>query len=312
MRLVGAAEIDQVISYQLAREAVAHALEEHRAGRTSTSRPPLLQLDTGDGGTLQAKAASVGRVAGVRLAGELDGRHVDEGRRLLLYDTDTMTPRAWLDEVNLYRYRVGAQVALTVDRLASAHSSELVVVGAGRLARAVIGAIQAVRSMVRIGIHSRTTASSARAVEELAASVDASVWSVEDLPAALGAADVIVTVSTASAPVVAGRHLSSGTLVVSAGGGWECDEEVYARADRLFVDDWEHCTQVGDLAELTRRDVVVRDDVTACLAEAIGSDAIERCRPDEVVVAVPQGMTISDIALASRVLDDLEQREARS
>ncbi len=309
MRMIGAAEVEAHLDHQLAIDAVERALEDHLAGRTAVSEPPLLRLHVDERARFQAKAARVGRVIGLRVAGERDGRHVDAGRRLLLYDADALVPLALVDERELYRIRVGAQIAVTVARLRPADSAVLTIIGAGRLARATIEAIQATAPFPRVRVHSRSPGSRARCVDELAGRVSGQLEAVDDLPSALSESDVLVTMSTAASPVVAGADLRSGTLVVSAGGGWECDAEVYRRADRLIVDDWDHCVQVGDIGPLHARGVVMPADVTASLAEVVaGGDAVTPCGAGEVVVAVPQGMTILDVALAAMVVERIDMR----
>lgn len=307
MRVIGAAEVRAHLDHDLAVDAVERAFAAHVAGRTSVSEPPLLRLRFDDNARFQAKAAKVGRVIGLRVAGERDERHVDEGRRILLYDADDLVPTALVDERELYRIRVGAQIAVTVGHLRPADSAVLTVVGAGRLARATIEAVQSATPFRSVQVHSRSPGSRARLVEDLEGGVPGSLEVVDDLPAALAVSDVVVTITTATDPVVCGEDLTPGTLVVSAGGGWECDAEVYRRADRLIVDDWDHCVQVGDIAPLHARGVVVPDDVAVTLPEVVAGAATPPCGPTEVMVAVPQGMTILDVALAARVLERIDR-----
>ena len=306
MRVIGAAEVRAHLDHDLAVDAVERAFAAHVAGRTSVSEPPLLRLRFDDNARFQAKAAKVGRVIGLRVAGERDDRHVDEGRRILLYDADDLVPTALVDERELYRIRVGAQIAVTVGHLRPADSAVLTVVGAGRLARATIEAIQSATPFRSVRVHSRAPASRARLVQDLTGRVPGALEVVDELPSALATSDVVVTITTATSPVVAGADLRPGTLVVSAGGGFECDAEVYRRCGRLIVDDWDHCVQVGDIAPLHAQGVVARGDVAASLAEVVAGGATRPCGPTEILVAVPQGLTILDVALAARVLERID------
>lgn len=307
MRILSADDVRAVLTHALAHDATVHAFLEHLAGRTSTSQPPLMRLTVGANGRFQAKAAAIGDMVGLRFAGELDGRHVDEGRMLALYEAMTLLPRALVPEAELYRYRVAAQVAVTIDRLAPANAKVLTVIGAGRLGRAIVASVQALRPFTTVQLYARTFPE--EAARTLARCTASSVEAVRDLPRAIAASDVVVTITTATTPVVAGADVAPGTLVVSAGGGWECDARLYRHADRLYVDDWDHCTQVGDLAVLTDRGVVTSQDVAGTLSEVIGKGGTPRCGPQERVAAVPQGMTITDVALASAVLAAVERGE---
>ena len=306
MRVIGADEVRRHLDHQLAIDAVESAFVEHVAGRTAVSEPPLLRLPFDGNARFQAKAAKVGRVIGLRVAGERDDRHVDEGRRMLLYDADDLVPTALVDERELYRIRVGAQIAVTVSHLRPADSAVLTVIGAGRLARATIEAIQSATPFRSVRIHSRAPDSRARLVQDLTGRVPGALEVVDELPAALAVSDVVVTITTATSPVVAGADLRPGTLVVSAGGGFECDAEVYRRCDRLIVDDWDHCVQVGDIGPLHAQGVVAPGDVAASLPEVVAGGATPPCGPTEILVAVPQGMTIVDVALAAQLLGRLD------
>lgn len=312
MRFIGAEQVRAVVGSDLAVAAVEHAFTQHVAGRTEMSEPPLLRLTVDARARFQAKAAKVGPVIGVRLAGERDARHVDEGRRMLLYDAERLVPTALIDEGELYRIRVGAQTAVAVARLRPTAGRGLTVVGAGRLARAVVEAVQMVCPFDTVRIHSRRAASRDGLVADLTGRVPGHLEATGDLPAAVATSDVVITITTATAPVLAGDWVRPGTLVVSAGGGWECDAEVYARADRLIVDDWEHCVQVGDLAALHAQGLISREDVTTTLPEVVAGaadpGAAAPCAVTEVVVAVAQGMTILDVALAAGVLAGLDGR----
>jgi ornithine cyclodeaminase/alanine dehydrogenase-like protein (mu-crystallin family) len=308
VRVITAADVRDELSPALAVRAVERAFAAHAGGSTRTSQPPLLRLVLDDGVRFQAKMAQVGGYIGLRIAGERDGRHVDEGRRILLYDAERLVPVAILEERDLYRARVGAQLAVTIERLRRPGSDTLTVVGAGRLARATIETVQSVTPFEHVRVHARREVTREGLVDELSGTLPGRIHAVADLDEAVASSDVVVTITTAEHPVVSGASLRRGTLVVSAGGGWECDAEVYARMDRLIVDDWEHCVQVGDLAEMSARGLVTPADVSTTLPRLASQPVDAACGLDEIVVAVPQGMTILDVALAVAVLDGLSER----
>lgn len=306
MIVLDATEVDEVLRAHpsLPLRAVHDAYAAELAGTAASSQPPLLRLPLPDGARFQAKAARFGEVVGVRIAGERDGRQVDDGRRLLLYRLEDFLPWALVDERRLYRVRVAAQIAATV-RVLARRRGRVVVVGTGRLAREVVRGLDAAAPFTVVALHGRDATRRDRAVERLDATVAGRVRGVTDLATSVAAADVVVTMSTAETPVVAGRDLSPGTLVVSAGGGWECDAAVYARARRVFLDDPPHCRQIGDLAGLEAAGHPL-PNVTATLPDVVAGAGAPPCGADEIVVAVAQGMTACDVAIATAVVDRYE------
>jgi ornithine cyclodeaminase len=170
----------------------------------------------------------------------------------VLFDADTLTPRAVLDGTALTTLRVPAQSALAVRHLAAAGAARLVVFGAGPQAWGHVHALRSVRPITDVVVVGRDSvgrdpvgrdpvgsdlAGPARLVGRLAA---AGVPARVGTPDAVAAADIVVCATTAREPVFDGAALAEGACVVAVGShepaAREVDDTVFRRATRVVVE----------------------------------------------------------------------------
>jgi ornithine cyclodeaminase/alanine dehydrogenase-like protein (mu-crystallin family) len=156
----------------------------------------------------------------------------------VLFDADTLTPRALLDGTALTTLRTPAQSALAVRSLAREDAAELLVFGSGPQAWGHVHAISRVRRLRTVRIAGRDATRQADLVERLRA---------EGVPAAAGVAadvataDIVVCATTARQPVFDGRLLAERACVVAVGShepeARELDDATFGRAARVVVEE---------------------------------------------------------------------------
>jgi ornithine cyclodeaminase/alanine dehydrogenase-like protein (mu-crystallin family) len=250
-------------------------------------------------------------VAGFRLGGFPRGH--GDGIRLqavLLTELDSGVPLAMIAAERLGALRVGAAVGTAVELLRATPSRTLALIGTGRLAKAVLRALHETappmlgqtESFAAVRVTSRSPERRQRFAEEMARE-NVRIDSVDTPAAACAGADVIVTVTNADEPLIQTAWCRPGSLLVSAGGCRECADEAILGADKIFVDDWEQCTVLGDIAALHRLGRIHRDDITGTLSDIIAGRAPGRESDCERIVAVPQGLAVLDVALARFVYE---------
>lgn len=116
--------------------------------------------------------------------------------------------------------RTASTTALAVDLLTRPDASVLTVFGAGPLAREHILRIAALRHLAEIRVVSRSGVTADRLAGELASLVGAQVLSVKAGPsAACNGADVVVTATSATTPILSEADIRPGTLVAAVGSG---------------------------------------------------------------------------------------------
>lgn len=159
------------------------------------------------------------------------------GRPLIQLDANELTPR-----------RTAAASALAARYLSRPDARCLLMMGAGRMAPALIEAHCSVRPIEQVFIWNRSTAAAAKLAAQLQETgLDASPCSNEALPEVAGRADIISCATLSTQPVLSGEWISPGTHIDLVGAFRpdmrESDDELVRRAC-VFVD-----TRAGALVE---------------------------------------------------------------
>lgn len=284
------------------RACVLDALEQQATGCVTQSEPRSQFLKSDEhSNQYHVKGAYLTKdlVAGFRIR---EFSHIPaqsaEMQLLLLSDLETAAFLALVSCDKLSERRYGAMVALTIDALRSSSATKLAVVGAGNLASAAVQAIQAACPFQTINVASRSGESRERFCKNMATIGVAGMVPCDSVEEACQEADVILTITNAEAVLVQATWCAPGSLLVSTGGRRECEPEAILGADKVFIDDWDQCAVLGDLAALHREGRFDREDSTATLAEVITGRHPGRESDRERIVAVPQGLTSLDVALA--------------
>ena len=166
----------------------------------------------------------------------------------LLSSAKTGEPLLQLDANELTARRTAAASALASRYLSRTDSRSLLIVGSGRLARALVDAHSSVRPIENISVWSRTSHSAVKFVEELnTQGKSATVCLDEDLPDCVRDADIISCATMSSEPIIKGEWLQAGVHLDLVGAFRpdmrEADDEAIKKS-LVFVD-----TRAGALAE---------------------------------------------------------------
>ncbi len=221
----------------------------------------------------------------------------------LLMNAATGVPLAMLDGNEITARRTAAASALAARYLARVDARHLLVVGGGRVARLLPQAYQAVRPITRVSVWTRRSAPGLGLVEEFRrAGFDAAL--VEDLPAAVAAADIVSCATLAEAPLVHGAWLAPGTHLDLIGGFApamrESDDACFV-GSRVFIDTEEALLKAGDLLVPIASGVFRAADVCATLAGLCRGVHAGRADAREITVFKSVGSALEDLAAATLV-----------
>jgi ornithine cyclodeaminase/alanine dehydrogenase-like protein (mu-crystallin family) len=297
-------EARSVVDLALAKRVVLEALSEVSAKRAATTKPPGIFIRTDEVPCVyQAKGAYMtgAAVAGFRLAGFPRGAD-RKGRlqMLVLADLATSVPYALIQGESLHPVRVGMAIAIAIERLRSTQAGTLALLGAGRLARGAIEAIQATTPFESVRVAARSIESARRFCESVNVADRKRLQPAADAESACHGADVIVTLTSVDEPLVRVHWCKPGSLLVSGGGRQECEAEAILGAHRIFIDDWAQCSLLGDIAALHRQGRIKESDLESLADVCVGAIP-GRSSDKERLVAVPQGLAILDVALGHAV-----------
>ncbi len=220
---------------------------------------------------------------------------------LALLDDADGTLQALVDFHLVTKWKTAGDSLLSARLLARPDSRDILIVGAGAVARSMIDAYASVFPEARFTVWNRSREGAARL-----AAVVPGVAVADDLEAAVRRADIIATATMATAPVVRGDWLRPGTHLDLIGAYTpamrEVDDTALTRA-RLFVD--ARATTVGHIGEVAdpiARGVIREADIIADFSD-IAAGLYTRRGAEEITIAKNGGGAHLDLMTARYVLD---------
>lgn len=314
MRTIDAVAIDRVLTRSSMmealrsgfREAVVTPVRHHHPMKRAGEADAMLLLmpawsdvsaEIGEDAVMGVKLVSVVPGNATRGAASVVGAYV-------LMSGVTGEPLAVLDGTRLTLWRTAAASALAADHLALPTAERLVMVGAGSLAEHLIEAHAAVRPIREVCVWNRS-ADKAEALAAKFAGRGFTVRAVEDLEAAVRAADVVSTATMSSEPIVRGAWLKPGAHVDLVGGYTpkmrEADDAAVGRA-RVFVDTREGALhEAGDITQPIERGVIGADDIVGDLFDLTAGRTRGRASASEITLFKSVGTALEDLVTARLV-----------
>lgn len=222
-----------------------------------------------------------------------------------LFDANTGVPLAQIDGMALTTRRTAAASALAATYLARSDATQLLVVGAGRVAAELPFAMRAaLPQLQRFGVWARKpTAALDLAARWCVAGLDAFVCS--DLAAGVRDAHIVSCATLATAPLVRGAWLTPGTHLGLIGAFTpqmrESDAECFARG-RIFVDSEDAMAKAGDVLQAISEGAFVAAHLQATLAQLCRSERAGRGSAAEITIFKSVGHALQDLAAAELVV----------
>ena len=219
-----------------------------------------------------------------------------------LFDGETGETRALLNAGGITAVRTAAVSAVATRALARADARVVALLGAGVQAKAHLEAMQVVLPGSSVVGWSRTpgrVSAELDGVEELATAEEA-----------VRNADVVVTATSASEPVIAREWLRDGVHVNAVGSAFpnarELDTET-VRDSAFFVDSRVSAfAEAGDFLIPLGEGAIAEDHIRAELGEVLIGTAEGRRDEDEITVFESLGLAVEDLVAAEHVLRGAE------
>ncbi len=213
---------------------------------------------------------------------------------VVMFDDQTGVLSAMVDFHLVTKWKTAGDSLLAASRLARKDAREILLVGAGTVARSMVEAYRAVWPEARFRVWSRKSAAAMGLPVE------------DDLEAAVRRADIICTATMATEPLIRGEWLQPGQHLDLIGAYRpdmrEVDDNAMARA-RVFVDS--RATTVHHIGELImpiRSGAISEADVVADFYD-IAAGAFARQSNDEITIAKNGGGAHLDLMTASYVIE---------
>lgn len=284
------------------------------------SMPPIMRIEVPENnGEIDIKSAYLPGYSGIAVkvsAGFFDnpGRGLPSlGGLMLVFDAETGVPQSALfDNGYLTDLRTALGGAVAAKHLATENASLAAVFGGGVQARLQAEALAMVRPIEAFRIWARRPDQSARLSTELAERLQLDVQPVSSPHEAVEGADVLVTTTPATEPLVVESMLHPGLHITAVGSDAEGKQEIsvaaIAAADGFFCDSVAQSAQLGELRAAIASGFdreLVRE-----LGAVIAGDAPGRTGEAAVTICDLTGTGAQDTAIASLAVEKCDHAGA--
>lgn len=233
---------------------------------------------------------------------------------IVLHETETGRPLAIVHAGAVTAIRTAAVSALATRILANPDARSLALLGSGTQAQSHLDAMRAVRPIAHVRVWSRTESNARAFAESASARCGIAIEAVASAREAVRGADIVCTLTAATAPVLEGAWLEPGMHVNAVGSSVppfrELDAEAVVRS-RVYVDKRDAVlNEADDLRVPLAEKRISPDHILAELSELVAGTAAGRTSGQEITLFKSVGMAIEDVA-AARELYARAQREGR-
>lgn len=225
--------------------------------------------------------------------------------KVFLCDPRTGSMKALMGGDWISQFRTGAQPAIACKYLASS-TDVVTIIGAGAQAYAALECMRRVLSLKEVRICDIFPEARKNFIAKFP-DVSFAMKDCESIEDACRGSDVIITLTTADAPLVHDAWVDEGALVLTMGSYTETDEDLVLHCDRLLTDHIGQTLHRGNLYEMAKKGLVTEDSFSATLPEVIAGLKQGRTDPKERVLCQLVGMGAPDAAVAALVLKHIEE-----
>lgn len=220
--------------------------------------------------------------------------------KIMLFDRKHGEPLALVDGTSVTFWRTAGISGLASRLLSRENSKTLLLLGTGNLAPYIIRAQLSVRPIDRVIVWGRTLGNAQAVVEQLAKENDAVRFEVaDDLQAACGEADIIVSATGSHEPLVFGDWVRPGTHTNFIGNHHakkrECDTALVAKS-KVYADSYVNCfKEAGEVLVPINEGAISKDHVVGELTQMCSGAVALRESADEITLFKSIGMALSDL-----------------
>jgi thiomorpholine-carboxylate dehydrogenase len=289
------AQVREVLCFEDLIPAVRQALMDFSARRVMQPVRTVLPVNQFSG-WFAVMPAVCGAVMGAKMVTFYPknaglGKHTHLAT-IQLFRADTGEPLAIMDGRLITEMRTAAVSAVAIDHLAAPNVTRLAILGSGVQARSHFKALSHIRSFTDVRVWSRSAENARRFASEIGARVCTAEEAAHD-------ADVVLTLTSSTQPVLCGRWLKPEAVVCAIGG---------VTPDRRELDD--DCMRgsvVVESREAAMREpgdiVQTKAEISAEIGELLNGLQWERKPGPAVFKSV--GIAVEDIASAKLVYDKI-------
>ncbi|PQP82253.1 ornithine cyclodeaminase family protein [Paenibacillus sp. PCH8] len=240
---------------------------------------------------------------------------------ITVFDAETGRPMGITEASYITGIRTGASGAIGAKYLARQDSETLLVVGSGNQAIFQIAcALSALSNLKTVCVAARdqeklrslVNSIPQRLQSEFGMNVEnVKFEAVKSLEEAVKSSDIIITVTSSRTPIIRREWVKQGTHLSCIGadmaGKQEIDSNLMSQA-RLYVDDREHCIQVGEIEIPLKEGKITESHICGEIGDLILGKIEGRTSNEQITIFDATGMAILDIYAAKMALQTAAER----
>ena len=302
-------DVDALLTMSRALEAVEESFRRQAAGQAILHTRRRLEVPGKSFLHYMAAADTTSGYLGMKIYTSVRG-----ALRFLvpLYRAQTGDLVALLEAERLGQMRTGAASGVATKYMSREDARTVGIVGTGLQARTQLEAIAAVRQIERIRAFGRDPVRREQFARGMSERLGLAVTPVGTAEEAVREADIVVTATTASTPVVRSEWLAAGTHINAIGANFpqkrELDDAVVRRAAVIAVDSVEQSQlEAGDLIQVLGDDPARWGPVHE-LAGIVTGKVAGRTGARDITLFKSNGIATWDVTVSVRVYELAEQK----
>jgi ornithine cyclodeaminase/alanine dehydrogenase len=217
--------------------------------------------------------------------------------------------KAFMEATYLTAMRTGAITGVAARYLAPEDASTVAIFGAGVQGRTQTWAACTVRDIERVYVFDIYPEARRRFAEEMSAKLGVEVVAASSGEEACRDADIVLTATTSSVPVISRRWLKDKVHVSAIGAfypDWRELDTATVAESKLVIDDREGIMlEAGDVLIPIKEGAITEDHIYAELKELVSGRKKGRTPEDGITVFKSVGIAIQDSSVANLVLRKL-------
>jgi alanine dehydrogenase len=224
-----------------------------------------------------------------------------------LNDVKTGQIKAVMEVAFLSSFRTGAAGAVAAKELARENSRDVAIIGTGSQGRFQLMGLNEVYSINEVRAFSPNKDHRETFAKEMNEKLNLNVKAVGSAQQAVQGADIVVTGTRSTEPVVFNNWIRKGVHINAVGadapGKQELDFEVLKRADKIVVDSLTQCSKIGEIHKAINLSLIKEEDVYAEIGEILMGWKKGRESEDEITIFDTTGLAVQDNVIFSRIYD---------
>lgn len=302
-------DVNEILTMDIALETVEESFKLLAEGTATNSPRSRLRLPNGVLNFMAGAAPGAG-VMGFKSYGVARGYPVRF--YVQLSSTETGDLLAVIEASGLGQIRTGAASGVATRHMAREDASSVGIIGSGSQARTQLEAVCKVREVTSARVYSRKPENRDKFASDMSAALGIDVKAVESGEACVKDADIVITMTSTSRPVLEGEWLSPGTHINAAGANhWmrrELDGEAVRRSDVIVTDDIEQAKlECGDLIYPIEFGTIRWEQVIN-LSNIVGGITKGRNSAEDITLFESQGLALEDLTTGMRVYTIARER----